>query len=93
MSASEAHAAHAAPAEERRSAPRLRTFKSGKIVFNNDFSVFDCVVRNMTEHGACLEFGSVVGVPASFELRLADGTRHICHLVWRFDNRMGVSFE
>jgi hypothetical protein len=81
------------PAVERRSVPRLRKFKSGKIVFNHDFSVFDCVVRNLTDRGACLEFGDSVGVPQTFELQLADGSRHHCNLIWRYRDRMGVAFH
>ncbi len=88
-----ASAANFTAAVERRSAPRLRTFKSGKIVFNHDFSVFDCMVRNLTERGACLEFGDSVGVPDTFELQLADGLRHHCNLIWRYKDRMGVAFH
>jgi hypothetical protein len=86
-------AANLTPATQRRAVPRLRTLKAGKIVFNHDFSVFDCVVRNLTERGACLEFGDSVGVPPTFELQLADGARHHCNLIWRYKDRMGVAFH
>jgi hypothetical protein len=78
---------------ERRREARQRTLKAGKIVFNRDFSVFDCVVRNLTRSGACLEVAGTLGVPATFELRLADGTKYNCRLVWRFENRIGVAFQ
>jgi hypothetical protein len=78
---------------ERRVEPRLRTLKAGKIVFNNHFSVFDCVVRNMTKHGACLEIAGSLGVPATFELTLADGNKYVCNLRWRYGNRIGVEFS
>ena len=81
------------PATERRAEPRLRTLKAGKIAFNNHFSVFDCIVRNMTKHGACLEIGGSLGVPATFDLILADGNTHACQLRWRYDNRIGVEFS
>ena len=77
---------------ERRREPRLRTLKSGKIVFNNKFAVFDCIVRNMHMHGACLEVASTLGVPAIFDLVLADGHKHLCNLRWRYNNRVGVEF-
>jgi hypothetical protein len=81
------------PSPERRVEPRLRTLKAGKIAFNNHFSVFDCIVRNMTKHGACLEVGSSLGVPTVFDLILVDGNKHVCNLRWRYDNRLGVEFS
>ncbi len=81
------------PSPERRAEARLRTLKAGKIAFNNNFSVFDCVVRNMTKHGACLEVGSSLGVPSVFDLILVDGNKHVCNLRWRYNNRLGVEFS
>jgi hypothetical protein len=78
---------------ERRSEPRPRTLKAGKIVFNGHFSVFDCVVRNLTKRGACLEISDTLGVPSHFDLVLADGTTRPCHLIWRFGDRIGVAFD
>jgi len=80
------------PTPERRTEPRLRTLKAGKIAFNNHFSVYDCIVRNMTKHGACIEVPNSLGVPAVFDLILADGNKHVCNLRWRYDNRVGVEF-
>ena len=80
------------PSPQRRVEPRLRTLKAGKIAFNNNFSSFDCIVRNLHKHGACLEIASSLGVPATFELILADGSKHVCNLRWRYDNRIGVEF-
>ncbi len=81
------------PSPERRTEPRLRTLKAGKIVFNNHFAVFDCVVRNMHKHGACLEIASSLGVPATFDLILAGDIKHACTLRWRYDDRIGVEFS
>ena len=78
---------------ERRVGPRLRTLKSGKITFNNHFSVFDCIVRNMTQHGACIEIAGSLGVPSGFNLILADGSKRACKLRWRYDSRIGVEFS
>jgi hypothetical protein len=81
------------PSPERRSEPRVRTLKSGKIAFNRHFSVFDCLVRNLTPHGACLEVANSLGVPTHFDLLLGDGTTHPCRMIWRFGDRVGVVFE
>jgi hypothetical protein len=80
------------PSPQRRVEPRLRTLKAGKIAFNNYFSIFDCIVRNMTKHGACLEVAGSVGIPSVFDLILADGNKRVCNLRWRYDNRIGVEF-
>jgi len=63
-------AAQNAHSPERRAEPRLRTLKAGKIAFNNHFSLYDCVVRNMTKHGACIEVANTLGVPPVFAREL-----------------------
>lgn len=78
---------------ERRGQPRQRVLKSGKIATNQHASVFDCTVRNLSQLGACLEMGSTVGVPQSFELTIApDGVSRFCKVIWRTERRIGVSF-
>ena len=46
--------AQGAVMQERRHKPRLRTLRAGKILFNNKRSVIDCMVRNASTNGACL---------------------------------------
>ena len=84
--------AQGTPTPNRRVEPRLRTLKAGKIAFNNHFSLFDCVVRNMTKRGACIEVPNTLDVPAVFDLIFADGNKHVCNLRWRYNNRIGVEF-
>ena len=93
MSTMPGTAAQNAHSPERRVEPRLRTLKAGKIAFNNHFSLYDCVVRNMTKHGACIEVANTLGVPPVFDLILADGNTHVCNLRWRYNNRVGVEFS
>ena len=79
--------------DERRRLPRVRTLKSGKIIFNLHSCVVDCTVRNLTPQGALLVVPSLVGIPANFELVLEqDNARHDCRVVWRGENRLGVEF-
>jgi hypothetical protein len=79
--------------EERRESHRSRTYRGGKILFNNRRSVIDCTIRNLSPEGACLQVESVV-VPAEFDL-LIDGEEapRPCRLVWQSDHRVGVEFE
>lgn len=79
---------------ERRSSPRHRTLKSGKIVINGQSSVFDCRVRNLSENGALLKLPSTVSIPDRFELRVVnDDIRVIAVVRWRTGTDLGVQFE
>lgn len=84
--------AAAMPDPERRAAPRRRMLFSGKIIFNQQSSVFNCIVRNISEAGACLEIESPVGIPDRFELLVeAAGIRADYRVIWRRGKRIGVS--
>jgi hypothetical protein len=79
--------------EERRSVPRTRTLKSGKILVQDHTSLVDCTVRNLTPKGALLLVPSLAGVPENFELILeSKRTHHQCRVAWRGENRVGVEF-
>ncbi len=56
-------------------------------------SVIDCMVRNLTYKGASLEVGSLVGIPAMFELSIpVDNLTRKCRVTWRQVRRLGVQF-
>jgi hypothetical protein len=79
---------------ERRGGRRMRTLKGARIVFNGGFSSFECTVRNMSEGGAMLQFGDVLGIPNHFELEMEPGRpRKNCTVHWRNGRTMGVSFD
>ena len=78
---------------ERKRYQRLRTLKTGKIVFNRRCSVVDCMVRNVSAAGACLELPSTVGIPDRFDLLIgADQPARPCRVAWKDDTRVGVTF-
>jgi diguanylate cyclase (GGDEF)-like protein len=80
--------------QERRHAVRTRSLLAGKILLNGQRSVIDCVVRNLSPQGACLQVASVVGIPQAFDLQI-DGEKNArpCAAVWRARNRIGVDFQ
>lgn len=78
---------------ERRRAPRHRVLRGGKIVFNDGRSVVDCHVRDLAEAGARLKLATVVGIPETFELRIADETPRRCRIAWRTGQEIGVAFK
>ena len=78
--------------QERRKRPRLRVLKSAKLVLRKS-SVFDCVVRDLTNVGAGIEIPNTIDLPEVLEMTF-DGGRSIrpCRLVWRTFSRTGVEF-
>ena len=78
---------------ERRGHQRHRTFKGGSISFDR-FAGIECVVRNLSPRGACLELDSPGSVPEDFSLIIRpENVRRSCHLVWRAEHRLGVRFS
>ena len=79
--------------QERRRAERPRQFLGGRILFNERCSTFDCLVRDMTVHGARLHLPSTTGMPGAFELTVAAKQEsHPARVVWRNDTQAGVEF-
>lgn len=79
---------------DNRTAPRHRTLKGGRIIFNAGRSTIDCQIRNLSSRGAKLEVTSVVGIPNTFDLMIgADGTLQSCRVAWRTLKELGVEFQ
>jgi len=77
---------------EQRAAQRSRTLKSGTISFDRAAGI-DCVVRNTSAEGACLEVTSPLGIPDEFTLVIKpDSLFRKCQIVWRSARRIGVRF-
>jgi hypothetical protein len=77
---------------EHRRAQRLRTLKGGSIMFGTAMAV-DCLIRNMSETGACLEVTSPFGIPDNFTLLIRpEIIKRSCQVAWREAKRIGVRF-
>ncbi len=78
---------------ERRANARQRRLNGAKIVFNNNSSVIDCTVRDLSRQGARLLVASPVGIPEWFDLRIdRNGAHYPSKVAWRAGNQIGVSF-
>lgn len=76
---------------ERRRQQRYRTLRSGKIVFHDRRSVIDCLVRNLSDGGSCLQVNSTLGIPNSFQLLIdGDEVSYRCQVIWISANRIGI---
>jgi len=90
----EAHVSESADLVNRRGARRVRTLKGGRIILNGGYSVFDCVIRNLSDTGAMLQLSGPLGIPTHFELAMdASKARRPCTVRWRTDRAIGVSFD
>ena len=77
---------------ERRVAPRIRTLKRGKVIFNDRFSTFDCIVRNISATGALLTIDEAAHLPKLFEVRIGEEAERPAKLVYRRGVLAGIRF-
>lgn len=77
---------------EGRVAIRKRTLLGAKIIFNDGHSVFDCIVRNLSDTGAMIQIENPLSAPNSFDLKLSDNRLLGCQVRWRKINSIGVQF-
>jgi PilZ domain len=79
---------------ERRIAERRKTYKGAQVTCGAGPPIIGCIVRNLSQTGACLAMDSFVCIPGGlFNLVLeSDSSSRACRLVWRDERRMGVQF-
>ena len=78
---------------DRRCERRRRTLKGAFLEFNNGYSTFECVLRDMTSHGARVSMGHTTGVPTRFKLTITGEQTPIEAIVrWRTPRDMGLGF-
>jgi diguanylate cyclase (GGDEF)-like protein len=77
---------------ERRQNERRRSLLSGRAVFNGRRSVIDCLVRNLSPEGACLQVQSAAGIPIEFDLEIGGEPTRPVRQIWQSENRIGVEF-
>jgi hypothetical protein len=78
---------------ERRASSRERRLFGAKIVFNNNSSVIDCTMRDLSPQGARLLVASSVGIPDCFDLQITrNGECHPSKVAWRAIDQLGVTF-
>jgi hypothetical protein len=79
--------------DNKRIARRMKTLKSAKIVFLNQWSVIDCAVRDMSATGAKLVCAQAATVPNEFRLlMLSDNMMRNAKVVWRREDTLGIHF-
>ncbi len=79
--------------EERRGAGRQRMLKSGTVSPDGRTTVFDCVVRNMSETGARIKVQAQHAVPSNIIFMLKGSSIQAqAQVIWRRDKEIGLAF-
>ena len=77
---------------DRRSAQRHRTLKGGRIVAERLPDRY-CLIRNLSDTGACLEIDSSLVPVDGFNLVIKpENLIRICRVAWRTPRNIGVRF-
>ena len=80
--------------QDRRESVRDKVFMGGVAEINDRRSTMDCVVRNFSDNGACVEFPSVARVPDEMNLKISRmGRSFLARMIWRQANRVGLAFR
>jgi len=80
---------------DRRQSARNKVMYGGVAKIDDDATTRDCVVRNISDHGATIEFSNVVRLPKEqLSLRIArKGRSFLAKVIWWRDNFVGVAFR
>ncbi|WGS02125.1 PilZ domain-containing protein [Bradyrhizobium sp. ISRA443] len=80
--------------QDRRHDARDKVLYGGVAKINEHGSTMDCVVRNISEHGACVEVDHAERLPEEIKLSVArKGRSFLARLIWRQANKVGLAFR
>ena len=79
---------------DRRQSVRDKVLYGGVAEINERGSTMDCVVRNISERGACVELDRAAKLPEEMNLTIArKGRSFLARLIWRQANKVGLAFR
>jgi hypothetical protein len=79
---------------ENRTHKRRRCYLGARVVFNERASSMSCMVRNISEFGARLEFGACPALPDNLDLILDSEAGYApARIIWRDLNHIGIEFN
>ncbi len=79
--------------EERRKVARHKSLLRGCVYFNNRRSAVDCLIRDISTHGARLVFSGTVSIPDMVDLYIPQKEETFrARVHWRHGDEMGVGF-
>ena len=79
---------------DRRQSPRDKVLYGGVAEINERGSTMNCVVRNISAGGACVEFDQNARLPEEMNLTIPrKGRSFLTKLIWRQANKVGLAFR
>ena len=78
------------PRREQRRTPRTRVLKGGQVIVGN--VTYDCMVLDISPHGARVKFNIPLIVPESVILRIRDGATYPACRRWSRGTEVGLEF-
>ncbi|QDW38310.1 PilZ domain-containing protein [Bradyrhizobium sp. KBS0727] len=80
---------------DRRQSARNKVMYGGVAEIGERGATRDCIVRNISDHGATIEFSNAVTLPKEqISLRIArKGRSFLAKVIWWRDNFVGVAFR
>jgi hypothetical protein len=79
---------------ERRQSVRDRVILGSVASINDRGSTMDCVVRNMSKGGACVEFDQTAKLPDEMRVTITGkGCSFFARMMWRRADRVGLAFR
>src|ERR1700712_4364917 len=79
---------------DRRRSMRDKVIFGGVASVNDRGSTMDCVVRNISEGGACIQFEETAKLPEEMSLTIArKGRSFLARMIWRQADRVGLAFR
>ncbi len=82
------------PERDRRHEARFKTYKQGLAIFNDGWSTYSCLIREVSEQGAKLSISPQSNLPEHFRLMMVNDKIIIpVERAWRRGDKVGVRFE
>ena len=78
---------------ERRVAVRKRVLKNGMVELRESESALPCKILDLSDMGAGLALSGASHVPNFFTLLIPDYAPVFCQIIWRRQERLGVTFR
>ena len=79
---------------DRRQGLRDKVIFGGVATINERGSTMDCVVRNISDSGACVEFDETARLPDEMRLSVArKGRSFLARMIWRQADKVGLVFS
>src|ERR1700751_3180407 len=80
--------------QDRRHGVPDKVFLGGVAEINDSGSTMDCVVRNFSDRGACVELESAAKLPDQMRVTIArKGRSYLAQMIWPHANSVGPAFR